>query len=150
MAEEAMVNYKTPEQLAAFGDETTKASLTQDMIRAGEDLLRRLDKADVGVSDALWLYVPEVSAWQLLIASRRVRTEGPKKLYKKIQTILGNMPKDAPRISLRDVSVAHEKIPLLSLLRIVIRTGPGINGVRFTGNTINGVFIEDAYIYRVS
>jgi hypothetical protein len=38
---------------------------------------------------------------------------------------------------------------LVQLLRPVIGTGPGICGIRLTQNVIDGVLIEDAYIYRL-
>jgi hypothetical protein len=34
-------------------------------------------------------------------------------------------------------------------LRTAIRTDSGINGIRFSNNSINGTVIEDAYIYRI-
>jgi hypothetical protein len=48
------------------------------------------------------------------------------------------------------VSIAKKDDPLLKLLRIAIKTGPGISNIRFSRNTINGVIIEDAYIYRLT
>ena len=38
--------------------------------------------------------------------------------------------------------------PVVALLRTAIRTGPGISGIRFKNNVIDGTLIEDAYIYR--
>jgi hypothetical protein len=40
--------------------------------------------------------------------------------------------------------------PIVVLLRKAISTGPGIAGVRFTNNSVNGTFIDDAYIYRLT
>jgi hypothetical protein len=40
--------------------------------------------------------------------------------------------------------------PLVLLLRKAIVTGPGISGIRFTSNSVNGTFIDDAYIYRLT
>jgi hypothetical protein len=41
------------------------------------------------------------------------------------------------------------KHPLLQLLKGAIQTGPGINGIRFSRNMINGTYIDDAFIYRL-
>jgi hypothetical protein len=38
---------------------------------------------------------------------------------------------------------------MITLLRVALRTGPGIGGIRFSSNVINGTLIEDAYIYRL-
>jgi len=49
-----------------------------------------------------------------------------------------------------DITVVKDNDPLVVLLRKAISTGLGISGVRFTNNSINGTFIDDAYIYRLS
>jgi hypothetical protein len=120
------------------------------MIAAGEELIRRLDKTRFIVTASLWLYILEINAWRFIIASPEVRTQGPKKTYKRVQSVISKMPEDRPKISLKDVTVIDSNDPLVSLLRVAIRTGDGISGVRFTHNVINGVPIEDAYIYRIT
>ena len=52
-------------------------------------------------------------------------------------------------ISLDDIAVSKPKNPLLKLLKIAIKTGPAISGIRFTNNVINGQLIKDAHIYRL-
>jgi hypothetical protein len=60
------------------------------------------------------------------------------------------MPEDQPKIPLKDVTVIDSNDSLISLLRVAIKTGDGMSGIRFTNNVINGALIEDAYIYRVT
>jgi hypothetical protein len=127
-----------------------KEILTKEMIEAGADLTRRLDEAGLKVSASLWLYIPDSNLWRLIIASPAVRTDGPKKVYRKIQSILSRIPGDASIIRLTDISVVEDNDPLILLLRIALRTGDGISGRRFSRNTINGHFIEDTYIYRIT
>lgn len=127
-----------------------KESLSSEMISAGAELIRRLDGTRFIVTASLWLYIPEISAWRFIIASPEVRTQGPKKAYKQVQSVLSKMPEDQPKIPLKDVTVIDSNDPLVSLLRVAIRTGEGISGIRFTRNVINGVLIEDAYIYRIT
>ncbi len=126
-----------------------KETLSSEMISAGNELIRRLDETGFIVTASLWLYIAEVNAWRFIIASPEVRTEGPKKAYKQVQSVISKMPEDQPKISLKDVSVIDSNDPLVSLLRVAIRTGDGISGIRFSHNVINGTFIEDAYIYRI-
>jgi hypothetical protein len=45
--------------------------------------------------------------------------------------------------------VADMNAPLIALLKAAISTGKGVGGIRFSRNTINGHYIEDAYIYRL-
>lgn len=126
-----------------------KESLSEKMISAGAELIRRLDKERFIVAAALWFYIPENSTWRFIIASPEVRTGGPKKAYKKIQSVISRMGEDEV-IPLKDITVVDSKDPLISLLRVAIKTGNGIEGIRFTRNTINLNYIEDAYIYRLT
>ena len=127
-----------------------KESLSSEMIFAGIELIRRLDETQFIVSASLWLYIPEINAWRFIIASPEVRTQGPKKAYKKVQSVLSKIPEDQPKIPLKDITVYDSNDPLISLLRVSIKTGDGISGIRFNRNVINGVLIEDAYIYRIT
>ena len=126
-----------------------KEILTKEMIEAGAELTGLLDQAPLVVSASLWLYIPESNIWRLIIASPEVRTYGPKKVYQKIQPVLSQIL-EKPGIGLKDISVVEDNKPLIALLRMAIRTGDGISGIRFSKNTINGQFIEDAYIYRMT
>jgi len=126
-----------------------KESLSTEMISAGEALTRRLDEAGFVVSASLWLYIPETNAWRLIIGSPEVRTQGPKKAYKQVQSVISKMSLDLARIPLKDITVIDSNDPLLSILRVAVKTGDGISGIRFTRNVINGTPIEDAYIYRI-
>ena len=124
-------------------------SLSPKMIEAGEELVRLLDQIHFDVRAALWLYVSEVGTWRLIIASPDVKRGGPRKTYKKVQSVLSKM-QDRPRVGLENISVVDSHDPLVSLLRTALKTGPHISGIRFSRNTINGHFIEDAYIYRLA
>jgi len=127
-----------------------KESLSSEMIFAGAELIRRLDETRFIVSASLWLYIPENNSWRFIIASPEIRTQGPKKAYKQVQTAISKMPENQPKIPLKDITVVDSNDPLISLLRGTIKTGDGISGIRFTHNVINGVLIEDAYIYRIT
>jgi hypothetical protein len=127
-----------------------KESLSKEMIQAGADLTRRLDDARLRINASLWLYIPDSNLWRLIIASPAVREDGPKKVYQKIQSVLSKMAENELTIPLKDIRVIEDNDSLISLLRTAIRTGDGIFGERFSKNTINGHFIEDAYIYRMT
>jgi len=92
--------------------------------------------------------VVEDEEWRFMVASPLVDQRGTKESYAFIQGVLALLSPPSG-ISLKQVSVVSPKHELLKLFRVAVRTGPGISGIRFTGNTINNVFIEDAYIYRV-
>lgn len=127
-----------------------KEVLTKEMIEAGAELTRLLDQTRLVVSASLWLYIPESNIWRLIIVSPEVETSGPRKVYQKIQPVLSQILEEKPSIGLKDISVVENGNPLIALLRMAIRTGDDISGIRFSKNTINGHFIEDAYIYRMT
>jgi len=126
-----------------------KETISSEMIDLGADIVRRLDEAKFAVSAAFWFYLPESNVWRFFIANPRIRLDGVKQAYKKVQSILSTMPENKPRIELKDISIIDSNDALVSLLKMSIRA-EGINGIRFSKNIINGVLIEDAYIYRMT
>lgn len=125
--------------------------INDEMISGGKALLSQLDKSKWQVTAALWFLDADSRRWKLLLASPRVEAGGPKKAYFDILDALAELPKEAPRIALKDVTVLDSKDSLVQLLKSAVSTPPrAIGDVRFSGNTINGHFIEDAYIYRLT
>jgi hypothetical protein len=125
-----------------------KEALTKEMIEAGAELLRHLDQSNLGISAALWLYNSEFNRWRLVIASPEVKTHGSLKVYKKIYALLAKMPKVHAVIEWH-VSAMEDHGPLLSSLRKIARRGIDLSGKRFS-QAVDGYYIEDAYIYRVT
>ncbi|HLF79325.1 MAG TPA: hypothetical protein VJB57_17725 [Dehalococcoidia bacterium] len=127
--------------------------LVDERIRAGADLLQKLDEAGFDVRAAFWLYRAESSDWRLVLATPLFNSLGPKQSYLRLQkTVLefqDSLDFSLQPVSLREISVVGPEDELVSLLRVAMRTGPGISGIRFTGNTISGTYIDDAYIYRL-
>jgi len=128
-----------------------KATLVEIGEKEGEELVRTLDDSGLDVVAAFWFYVSDSDTWRLFIASPTVDQEGPKAVYERIQNVLSEKGHEF-RISLRDISVISPDHSLVKVLNSVIRTGPTptISSIRFTHNTVNNVFIEDAYIYRMN
>jgi len=111
-----------------------KESLSDEMIFAGAELMRRLDEARFTVSASPWFYTSDANTWRLIIASPEVKISGPKKAYKQIQAVLARVPEDQPKVALKDITVVDSKDPLISLLRAFIRV-EGISGIRFSNST---------------
>jgi len=119
------------------------------MTEAGRAFVRALDDAGTEITAALWLYLPEAETWRLVLGSPEVRTLGPLKLYERFERALKRLPAEYRRLSLDDISVVEPSEQLIQLLSVAIKTGmPDLSTVRFSRNTINGHFIEDALIYR--
>jgi hypothetical protein len=120
------------------------------MVAAGAELTRRLDTAGFEVSASLWVFMAETNTWRFVIGSPDVRTRGPRRAYRQVQSVISRMPVEQLRISLKDIMVVDANDPLLSPLRVAFKTGDGISGIRVTQNVIDGTLIEDSYIYRMS
>jgi hypothetical protein len=125
-------------------------TFTQEMAEAGASLLQRLDSQGLDITAALWFYLESSDTWRLVIASPEVQSQGPKHVYERVQKALVS-DVDESRIKLGDISVVPPDDPLIRLLGIPIKTGrKDISGIRFSRNTINGQFIQDVYIYRLT
>ena len=123
-----------------------KPTLVDGDMKAGEALLKKLDKSGFDVKAAFWFYMQDSEEWRLIIASTIVEKVGSKKASEKIQLQELN---GRYELSLRNISLVSPSDNLIKLLKSAIKTGKKIAHIRFTRNVINNVFIEDAYIYRL-
>lgn len=119
------------------------------MIEVGEGLTRALDKAKVPINGAFWLYLTESERWRLVFASRRVNEYGPRRMYEDIQRVLATYGVQK-KLFLSDITVMETNAPLFVSLRKAIKTGRGLTGIRFGQSSVNGHYVEDAYIYRLT
>lgn len=126
-----------------------KTALVDKAVSDGERVVRKLDEMSTSVKGAFWLLSDDGGGWSLFVATPWVDQVGRINAYKRIGEALKSLGADVD-IDLRDVSVVSPNSPLVRLFRSAIKTGEGINGIRFSKNVINGTFIEDAYIYRMN
>ena len=129
-----------------------KTTLVEKDFKDGELLIAELDKAQLKVHSALWIYNSEADNWRLMIASDKEDFSSPKKAYSLINEVIEKMNNSGINIgfSLENISVVSTDHPLIRLLSSAIKTNPrSISGIRFSRNTIDNNYIEDAYIYRV-
>lgn len=125
-----------------------KTALVEKDVEEGKRLIEALDNAGFQVHAVLWFYLAESDEWRFVVASPLVERKGPKEAYAFVQAVLAQLLPPSG-ISLEEISVVSPEYDLIRLLKVAIQTGPGISGIRFTRNTINNTFIEDAYIYRM-
>lgn len=129
-----------------------KTSLVEADLLAGRRLVIALDVPEPNRSlfrlkAAFWLYDPESQEWRLVLATPLVDEEGPLATYKRLQrTLYSIQPTD---LSLQNISVVSPRDPLVKAVKRVSRIAPGVQGIRVTRNSINGTYIEDAYVYKL-
>ena len=126
-------------------DQTT---MVNDDLEVGRQAVEAFDELGPTAKCAFWFYRSESGEWRFVVATPVVDRDGPREAYAEIAKTLGQ--KDLlEKLPLTRVAAVGTRDPLVQLLRTVVRTGPKISGIRFQKNVINGVHIEDAYIYRM-
>jgi hypothetical protein len=126
------------------------AALTPQLIEEGAELLQALDVSGLTPDAAFWFYFSDINAWKLILAEMRVGPDGPREVYKQVQRTLDALSDTIKSFSLADVVVAKPDAPVVSVLKRALRVERNAGGVRFSQNVIDGVLIEDAYIYRLA
>ena len=123
--------------------------LSSTMIDAGATLVRHLEREGIRLSAALWSFDAETGRWSLVLGSPDVRTAGPLALYRKAGQQLARMgdPEEVPVYRLEFVDPRSSLTPLPTGSAGM---GRGASGRRVTGATIGGVYLEDAYVYKLA
>ncbi|WP_370573986.1 hypothetical protein [Methanomethylovorans sp.] len=124
-----------------------KTTLVNEDISQGQKVIDHLDKTDFKVNSALWFYATELNGWRLLIASDYLKKHTLKEAYKFVQQELKKT--DIGNISLENISIIGTDDNVIRLLKSVGTTGNNLS-MRYSRNVINGVMIEDSYIYRLT
>lgn len=123
--------------------------LSQEMLSAGDALIRRLDDANAKVYAAFWLLNAEENIWKLVIVSPLVEIEGPRSYYKRINDINQLAKPDENIIALHDISVSDTDNKIVNAMKRSVLGKAVLGNNRFGKNTIDGVYIEDMYLYRM-
>jgi hypothetical protein len=123
------------------------AWLTPEMLRAGEDLLRELDRHKFPARAALWLYKEEPDEWRLVIATPHLRSMGPLRNYKSVQRVIAKI--ETP-LKLRSVALVDTRDRMIKGLSTPLLRRAAASGVRLSHTVIGGRYIEEAYVYRVA
>lgn len=122
---------------------------SQEMLLAGEALIKQLDEIDGKVQAAFWLLDEEEKTWKLTIVSPLVDSEGAKNYYRRIDDINESAKPDEHIIALHDIDVSDTDNPIVKAVKHSV-LGKAILGKNRLGkNTVGGVYIEDMYLYRM-
>ena len=108
--------------------------LNQQLIDAGAELVRNLDRKGLSPDAAFWLYSSESQSWRFYLAEAKLGKAGPKDVYRQIQKIMRELPEENHQFDLSDIGLVRSDAPFIKLLRTAIRTGPKLSGIRFTNN----------------
>ena len=115
--------------------------LVDEDIDAGRQFVQFLDDQAVEVRGAFWLYQPDAERWRLVVVTPEAE-RGSKDLYLKAINAGANI--DMARVDFQPPSSAIFRA-LGSMIRV-----DGLAKMRMKQNTFNGVYIEDALVYRLA
>lgn len=124
------------------------AQLSEKFIADGRAFVQALDGAGVVSSAALWLWRGNENAWRFVLSSPLIDDKGGD-MPVKIAAVLATMPQGFA-VERANLLLFPPNDPAIQTLHKAIQTGPGITAMRMTGNVINGVRIDDAYVYRLN
>lgn len=119
--------------------------VAEDVDAAGR-LVTFLDDHGLAVRGALWLYDSDAERWRFVIAFREVR--------KDVTSFYLDVAKATSKaasydlLDLSRVDIVDPDRSIFTALKGVIGV-EGNSRVRFSKNRINGVYLEDAMIYRL-
>lgn len=118
-------------------------------IELGKRALLLLDEKGMNPTAFFWFYLSESSSWRLFISSKTFNNKDIKECYEDFVNKFRN-EEIIKEIGLSNITLVYNSDYMVNLLKVAIRTNhDSVAGIRFTSNVINGVFIEDAYIYRL-
>lgn len=125
------------------------ATLVGQEIQEGQRLIDALNLANFLVDSALWIYSSERETWRLMLASPFYDRQGPLKTYHEIISVFRNLKPELGInwMDLVAVSPKHELIKGLSQLQQDSQFN--LSGKRLRNNTINHIYVDDAYIYPI-
>lgn len=110
-------------------------------IIAGRELVMSLDQAGIGIVGAFWLYMTEADQWKLLIVTHDAAS-GARALYRKAIEL-------HQALDLTKVQFVPPSTPVFKALSGAMRI-TGLDNVRLTNNMLNGVYVDDALVYRLA
>ena len=122
---------------------------SEQMLLAGESLIKRLDETDAKVQAAFWLLDAEDKTWKLTIVSPLVESEGPRSYYRRINAINESTKPDAEVIALHDISVSNTDNRIVKAIKPSVLADAMPENNRLGRNRLGGVYIEDMYLYRI-
>lgn len=122
---------------------------SDEMLLAGESLIKRLDETGSQVQAAFWILDSEDKTWKLTIVSPLVESEGPRNYYKRINNINESAKPDENVIALHDISVSDTDNRIVKAIKRSVLGDAILGNNRLGRNMLGGVYIEDMYLYRM-
>lgn len=125
-----------------------KTALVAVDLERGSEILVLLDRANVKVNVALWVFLSEYEDWRLVVSGRRFDALSLRDAYRLLHDTLAaggiTVEKTPP------VMILPMFDPFVKGLRRIFAKTKSVEGMRLGGQTIGDRFVEDAYVYRIA
>ena len=130
-------------------------TLVDNVFEEGKSFLEYLDKQNLDIRVAFWLYQKENNSWKLILSTPKVESLGSRFFYSKILRYLKSFNfqhLSNSSISPLDIVVLSYSDNFINLLKSMIKTSPApeIRSIRFSNNVVNGTLIDDVLVYRLA
>ena len=125
-----------------------ETALVEADVRLGRELIQILDEAGFPVTGAAWIYYPDAEEWRLVIRSPRA-SKDLLDAMRELAALMDAKGDLRSNLDLSRVKLVPPQDRMLSAIGSVIRA-EGLGSIRFSRNMINGIFIDDALIYRLA
>jgi hypothetical protein len=124
------------------------AALVNADVEMGRELVKVLDEAHFPVTAAAWIYFSDADEWRLVIRSPKAEKDLQAALLElaKAMDAKGDL---RARIDLSRIKLVPPKDKMLAAIGRFVRVD-GTSDVRFSRNVVDGVYIDDALIYRLA
>ena len=116
-------------------------------VDGGREVIQALDKSDLKVMSAFWLFHDEAEEWRLMIATPYYDRNGPLETYRKVLQVLedNSLPMRLESISVISLSDYRNKA-----VRASLKTGDEITGKWYSSFVSQGTYVGDIYLYRAN
>ena len=122
-----------------------QASLVEQQIDDGQELIDLLLREGFDVSAAAWIKPSEEDRWLLYLVSKEVEERGLTAAYRALHPVLGKL--HAPWVSLGDLKLVSPENPVAADIIEINRKDPVRNPTRTRRPQLGGMPIDEAYVY---
>jgi len=126
-------------------------------ISQGAAILESLERAQVRVNVALWMFLSEFEDWRLVVSARQLDTADPREAYRLLHDALSrgalsgeSLSRAGTMTNLPAIMVLPTSDPFIRALRRIFGKTRSVEGMRLGGQMIGDRFVQDAYVYRIA
>jgi hypothetical protein len=123
-------------------------SPVKDVIDDGQRLVEEVSQGGFPVTAAFWLQASEDDRWYFYVVSPVVDDEGLARAYRRLHPLVRRMPQPF-EIDPLEIKLIGPSNPIAQEVLAIHRRAPGprLSPLRWGGQRLGNVSVEDAYLY---